>query len=105
MRASDLPINTCTAAAALLDVNGIDGERLKSILVQSENPTWLKVSEVVDLLKVDRQFVIHLIKEETFFAARVGKRYLISESSLQAWLAGGGGAVRPYSRASKEKQH
>ena len=101
MKADDIPINTYSAAATLLNIDNLDGKKLKEILKQIENPVVLSVTEVAEILRVNRRYVSHLIKQDVFCAARVGKRHLVSESSLREWLSNGGGTVSSYTRCTE----
>lgn len=101
MKANEISLKTYAAAAMLLDIDNVDANSLKNVLTAMQDQEWISVSEAAKILKVNRRYIAHLIKANVFRSARVGKRFLVSQSSLREWLADGGGTLIAYSRDNK----
>ena len=55
---------------------------------------YLSANEIMSTLGISRSTVYSLLKLPDFPVTRIGKRILVSESALQAWLEKGGTEAR-----------
>lgn len=101
--ARETPKHLFKAAASILDITGVTEDRLRTILLSNESPSYLTRVEAAKLARVDRRYITHMIKAGVIATARVGRRTLISETSLRNWLAEGGEKLPPYNSKCKEK--